>query len=634
MVRSVQFILSGLTLLSINAGARAEVALGSPFVDHAVLQRGRPIKVWGTGPADAAVKVSLGGESTSGKADAQGRWSVSLGEMKAGGPFKLMVTVGGEEAAADDLLVGDVWLCAGQSNMQFALRDSDDAKAAAADAGLHKQLRLGKVNVEWKDRPQRAVDVKWAAASPESAMVFTAVGYFFADALLADPAMKGVPIGILESDLGGTVIESWLPKSSLGGFAPKELQSSMFGIGPALLYNGMIHPLSGMGVKGVVWYQGEGNAGAPARYAKLLPILFQTWRETFDEPTLPFLVVQLPDYATDWGGYYWQWIRESQARAVAATPGASLIVGLGTNDGWNLHPQGKREIGRRAALLARAAVYGEPVHGRPPTFKAATVQGDSVRVTFDSAGGLTSGSEPVRGFQLAGADGVYRAAEGRLDGDEVVVSSPDVKQPKTVRYAFTGVPRATLTNDAGIPAAPFRTDDQPPSKGHGEAQRQQPGLVYRAPDYRLTLDGTGKISSLIVRNQQFLSNAADQWGGTSFGNRELPVVRLLGTDALFAGNNETSLRIELADTSMKWTVSNTHPKEAVKFHIALSPAVSVEGGGGTGGAVTLKRKGATLAVTGIDRVTTFDDIAADAGKVLEVDLPPGATKVIELKLDR
>ena len=630
MLRSVRFILSGLVLLSINAAARAEVVLGSPFVDHAVLQRGRPIRIWGTAPAGAAVKVSLGGESAGGKADAQGRWSVSLGAMTAGGPFKLVATVGGEEAAAADLLVGDVWLCAGQSNMQFAVRDAADAKAVAADAGSHGMLRLGKVSVEWKDRPQRAVKVKWAAASPESAMGFTAVGYFFADALLKAPAMKGVPVGILEADLGGTVIESWLPKSSLGGFDPKELQSSMFGIGPSLLYNGMIHPLAGTGVKGVIWYQGEGNAGEPARYTKLLPILFQTWRETFDEPTLPFLVVQLPDYATDWGGYYWQWIRESQAQAVAATPGASLVVGLGTNDGWNLHPQGKREIGRRAALLARTAVYGESVHGRPPTYKAATVQGNSVRVTFDSAGGLTSGSESVRGFQLAGADGVYRAAEGHLDGDAVVVSSPDVKQPKTVRYAFTGVPRATLTNDAGIPAAPFRTDDQPASKGHGEAQRQRAGLVYRAPDYRLTLDGAGKVSSLVVRNQQLLSNAADPWGGTSFGNRELPVVKMLGTDALFAGDNETSLRIELADTSMRWTVSNMHPKEGVKFHIALSPAVSV---GGTGGAVTLKRQGATLHLTGIDRVTTVDDVAADAGKVLEVDLPPGASKVIELKLN-
>ena len=320
-------------------------------------------------------------------------------------------------------------------------------------------------------------------------------------------------------------------------------------------------------------------------------------------------------------------MRESQARAVAETPDTALAVTLNTNDGWNLHPQGKHEIGRRLALLARQSVYHEKIVGRGPVFQSVKVDGAKLIVTFDTDGdGLSAGNNAVDGFAIAGDDGVYHTAAAVIDGDTVVLTCDEVPSPKTVRYAWAGVPNSTLTNRSGLPAAPFRTDTQPVSRNHGEPQRQLAGYVFKGRDYQATISGDGRFTSLIVRNQQLLSNAPGEWGGSSIGNRTLSKIRLVGPSTLLCENNETSFKIEFLDDGMRWTVVNSHPKDDVKLHVALSPPVAATAG--DAGVIVLKRKGASVQVTGVDRTIHWSDPAADEGAVLETDVPVGKSRTI------
>lgn len=620
-------------------GATAAVRLASPFASHMVVQRDKPLCVWGTADAEAEVSVALGDRHATARADKAGHWSATLDPLPAGGPLVLTATANGSTAMLDDVLVGDVFLCSGQSNMQYGLGEAADY--AAVVARPLPRLRLGKVGLAGAAEPRDHCDVHWQPASPAAAKDFSAVAYLMAYELYRqDPKLADVPIGMLEDCMGGTVIESWLPEPALAQFDAKTLAMSMFGIGPSALYNGMIAPLGRLSLAGVVWYQGEGNAGEPARYAQYLPLLIRSWREQLAQPELPFLVVQLPDFAPDWGGVYWQWMRESQARAATNTPHAGYVVTINTNDGWNLHPQGKHEIGRRLALLAREVVYHEPVAGRSPAFKSAKVDGHTIRVMFDTDGStLTSGTAPVDGFTLAGDDGLYHAATALIDGPgTVVVSSASVPQPRTVRYAWAGVPRSTLSSAAGLPAAPFRTDDQPVAKGHGQIQQSPVGYVFKSPRYQVTIDGNGRATSLVVGYKQLLSNADAPWGGTGLagkgGTRNLDAIDPDGADALHCHGGDLSADLRFGDDAIHWSITNHGGKDPVRFTIALSPQVEVTTDGSSG-TIIVRRKDVAVAFTLIDRVTTFTDPAADVGgKVLEVTIPAGQTRTIDINVSR
>lgn len=617
----------------------AGVRFASPFGSHMVLQRDKPLVVWGTAEADAEVAVTVGGRHATVKADKAGRWSATLEALPAGGPVALTASANGSTATLEDVLVGDVFLCSGQSNMQSGLGEAADFAAVTATA-LPK-LRLGRVALAGAGEPKESCDLRWQAASAGAAKDFSAVAYLMAYELYRqDPKLADVPIGMLQDCVGGTVIESWLPKSALAGFEPKTLAVSMFGIGPSALYNGMIAPLGRLSLAGVVWYQGEGNGGEPGRYAQYLPLLMRSWREQLGQPKLPFMIVQLPDYATDWGGVYWQWIRESQAKAASSTPHAGYVVAVNTNDGWDLHPQGKHEIGRRLAMLARELVYHEPVAGHGPTFKSVAVDGDKVRVTFDTAGSsLTSGTGPVDGFAVAGEDGVYHSAIAVIEGaDTVVVSSAAVRQPKTVRYAWAGVPRSTLAGAAGLPAAPFRTDDQPVARGHGEIQQSPAGYYFKSPRYEVQIDASGRATSLVVGYKQLLSNADAPWGGTGLsggagGVRHLTQMSPDGADGLMCRGGDVSAELRFGDDSVRWSVTNHGNKGAVRFTMALSPQVEVKDE--AGGVVVVRRKDVAVKFSGVERVTAFNDPAADVGgKVLELSIPAGATRTVEMKVTR
>jgi sialate O-acetylesterase len=621
-----------LAILPSPAGAATTLKLSSVFGNDMVLQRDVTLPVWGDAASSSEVHVALAGHEATAKTDAAGHWKVFLEPLAAGGPHRLEVRSGDATVSVDRVLVGDVWLCSGQSNMAMALRQCDGGEEEAKHADRFPRLRLCTVAKAANPKPQSSADIKWRPANEESARDFSGVAYFFASELLKDPALANVPIGIIDSSYGGTMCEAWIPPDLLGQFDAKQLRPSLFGHGPSHLYNAMIAPLVPTAIKGVVWYQGESNSDRPEQYVKLLTTMMGGWRTQFENPQLPFIVIQLPDWAFRSGNLQWSWIREAQEKAVRATPGAMLAVTINTTDGFNLHPKEKREVGRRAALFARHDVYKE--HGvvaRGPVFKDAKVEGSIVRVAFDPSGdGLASstGGEKVHGFALAGADGHYRFADATIHGDAVIVQCKDVPQPKTVRYAWAGVPRSTLTNRSGLPAAPFRTDDLPPT-ADVEVQRQPSDRHLVTSNYEITIDCYGRVSSLGVRGKQFISNALGADGGTSvpgfFGPRPLYEITESGPDLVSFGDTQITLTLTFKDDAMTWTLTNAQ-KDDITFRIVLSPQVNVP---------TIKqdqplklsRGKSVMIVGGIDSTSDSEE-----GKVLQVTVKGNAKKQIRFKV--
>ena len=311
---------------------------------------------------------------------------------------------------------------------------------------------------------------------------------------------------------------------------------------------------------------------------------------------------------------------------VRATPHTSLAVTIHTTDGFDLHPRQKAEVGRRAALLALRDVYGRPIIASGPAFRQARAEGGTLRVAFDTGGdGLVSrGGGPVRGFAIAGADGRYLYADAAIEGDEVVLRSEGVPAPKTVRYAWAGVPDATLANRSGLPAVPFRTDGFPPPDA--DVHKQPVARHIRMKAYEVTVDGIGSVTSLGVGGKQFLSNALGGPAGRASGVVRAPQPGRRprpGAGLVSCGDGEVTLLLQFGERGMEWQVTN-RSKDGIKFRIALGPRVVV-GGRGNPGPLSLTRGVASLTVTGVDAVTDSDD-----GCVLEAAVAGRATKRLVL----
>ena len=606
----------------------ADLKLASFFADHMVLQRDRKICIEGTGEAGAVVDVRLAAQHTEATVNTNHCWQAYLDPVPAGGPYTLTAASGSQKVTLSDVLYGDVWLCSGQSNMQMPVKECDAAEQQAMVAAL-PNLRLCTVGKGWNAKPQAAADIKWRVCTPETVRDFSAVGYFFAAELQRDPALATVPIGVIDSSFGGTTCEGWIPRESLAGFDPKDLHQSMFGIQPSMLFNAMIAPLGNSPIKGVVWYQGESNSGHPDTYPRLLGTLISDWRKQFDTPRLPFFIVQLPDYASQWDGFYWPWQREAQAKVVQSTPDTDLVIGINTTDGFNLHPKQKLEIGRRTALLARRDVYGEQIVASGPLFKSARVDGSTVQVTFETgADGLSnSSSGALKGFMLAGHDGVYHFADARIAGSDVIIQSDQIPAPETVRYAWAGVPDSTLVNGSGLPAAPFRTDDLP--YANVEVQKEPVSHQVTTSAYTISVDGNGKVTSLIVHGAQFFANEPGSAGGTSipgaFGPRALPVVENLGPGLLTCSDTDATLLLKFHEDTMEWVLTN-RGKDDIQFSVALGSTVAVAPLTGTK-SFTLTHKKSSISINGMDSVTDSDN-----GKVLQLTVKGGTDRKIEFDM--
>ncbi|HVM47704.1 MAG TPA: sialate O-acetylesterase [Candidatus Acidoferrum sp.] len=591
-------------LIQITSLPAAGLKLASCFGDHMVLQRDRPICIWGEGETYTSVKVRFASREAAATVGPDGHWQVVLKPVSRGGPYNLTLSSGARRIALNDILCGDVWLCSGQSNMQMPVKECLPAEQEATLAE-RPQVRLCTVAKNGSATHQSSADITWRTCTPESARDFSAVGYFFACELLKDRKLARVPIGLIDSSFGGTTCEGWIPPAALAAFSTNELHDSMFGIKPAALYNAMIAPLGQTGLRGVLWYQGESNSAHPDTYPRLFSTLAAEWRKQFDDPQLPFFVVQLPEYVKLWEGYYWPWIREAQAQAVAAVPHSALVPAIGTTDGFNLHPKEKLEIGRRLALRVRHDAYGERIVAGGPVFRDARIEGSAIRVGFDTGGdGLASHSPTgVQGFALAGSDGEYHFAQGRIDHDTVVVQCDAVPAPRTVRYAWTAVPNASLSNKSGLPAAPFRTDQLPCA--NLEVQKEPVSRRITASTYELSINGDGAITSLVVSGAQFISNQPGMAGGSSipsfWGPRALANIRDLGPREISCSDDEVTLGLQFQETGMEWGITN-RGKDAIRFQLAVAPGVNVSDPTPRGGLI-LRQGKAMLAIQGVDSVT-------------------------------
>lgn len=592
-------VLATLLLVPAVAGAAraADIAFRPGLTSGVVLQRGLPISLTGTAAPNAALTVTLASESQKVQASADGRWTATFSPMSAGGPHSLAATDGGTQASLDDVWVGDVWLASGQSNMQMGLAESIGGRESMEALGRRTTIRFLEVPRGGADAPKDQLDARWTAGSPELLGRFSAVACYFAEHLLKDPALAGVPLGLINSSFGGTSIEAWSPAASLSEVPKDQLSGSMFGIPPGALYNAMIHPLMAHPIKGVLWYQGEANAGRPAMYVQLLQNMMTEWRKGWGQPELPFLIVQLPAFDGTMGGLDFGWLREAQDKACRGFPHAWSAVTYDTTDGFDLHPKEKQEIGRRLALIALREVYGLDVQAHGPRPTAVKPDGQSLVVTFDQKVAAPPG-KPVLGFALAGDTGEYRYARAVASGNVVTLEADGVPQPKSVRYAWGGLTDANLTGASGLPAFAFRSDDAAP-----DSIVFQPMPAFQkieTPVYQLETGNNGRIACLVIRGRQFLSNEPP--GGTAvpggFGFRNLSLTKNLGPRRLALADGGVSLEVACQERSMTWTLTNPG-NDPVDIHINLASAVHIHPDGSE---ATLARDDIRVLLKGIGRV--------------------------------
>jgi sialate O-acetylesterase len=394
---------------------------------------------------------------------------------------------GPRSVTVGNVLIGDVWLASGQSNMEMGIGEVQNAAVEIAAADF-PQIRLFNVPRTIALEPESRVDGRWLVCRPESLKRsgFSAVAYFFGRELHRE--LK-VPIGLIHASWGGTVAEAWTSAEALRRLADfraplDDLDRARAGRkrgagrdpnSVTVLFNGMIAPLVPFAVKGVIWYQGESNVGRADQYRRLLPALIADWRGRFGVGEFPFLIVQLANFLTpkpEPAESTWAELREAQWLTVQPVPKTGLAVAIDIGETGNIHPKNKQEVGRRLALAAEAIAYGKPVEFSGPTLREATVRGRTIRLSFDHLGGGLAARDggPLRGFAIAGSDGQFVWASAVIDGAEVVVSAPEVAAPLAVRYAWAENPVCNLINKAGLPAVPFRTD-----RDRGLNRKRTPG---------------------------------------------------------------------------------------------------------------------------------------------------------------
>jgi sialate O-acetylesterase len=463
MPRFRPLLLVLLTALSLGtAHVCADVRLPTLFSDHAILQRDQEIPVWGWASAGEKVDVEIDGKRGSATADAKGNWRANLPALKAGGPFELKVTSAGSAQTIRDVWVGEVWLCSGQSNMAHPLIDCEHAKEdiAASDYPKLRTFRVREAIGEepWDDAP----GANWTICSPQTAAGFSAFAYYVGRKLHKE---LGVPVGVVVCAWGGSSVTAWMSREALNEpdvrrQVPYDVLGWREPTRPNKLYCGMLHGLAPLGIRGVLWYQGETDAELPCNaylYRDFLAAMIADWRSLWGKPELPYYIVQLPILKTR----DWSVLRESQD-CVSRLPHVGMITTIDISRPMSLHPGNKNESGERLADLLLAEHYGQKRPAYGPRYKQNTTDGSQVRIEFERAHGLktTDGHAP-RGFAIAGEDRKFVDAEARLDGEAIVVSHPSVTKPIAVRYAWSAEPKVNVVNDEALPLAPFRTDSWP-----------------------------------------------------------------------------------------------------------------------------------------------------------------------------
>jgi len=464
-MRKVFIIAIALALSATAAGAA--VVPAALFSDNAVLQQGIAVPVWGFADNGEKVTVKFQDQTLSTVAK-DGKWMVTLAPLKAGGPFKMSIA-GSNTIELSNILVGEVWVCSGQSNMQFGLQSAANGPEAVA-AATNPNIRLFSVPLKTSYTPLDSMQSSWALCSPETAKSFTAVGYFFGRDL--NKAL-GVPVGLINSSWGGTFAETWVSPegfkalpSYAAWIAEANAKKPEGPNNPSVLYNAMINPLIPYAIKGAIWYQGESNAGAAFKYRTLFPTMIKSWRDGWGEGDFTFLFVQLAPFTaikTEPEESEWAELREAQLLTTKTSPKAGMAVITDVGDPGNIHPTQKEPVGGRLALAARKIAYGQDIVYSGPIYKGMKVMADSITLYFDNVGGgLVAKDGDLKGFAVSGADKKFVWATATIvGGNKVVVKSPSVPNPVAARYGWANCPVVNLFNAEGLPASPFRTDDFP-----------------------------------------------------------------------------------------------------------------------------------------------------------------------------
>jgi sialate O-acetylesterase len=474
----------------------AGLRLPNVFSHNMVLQQNQAVPVWGWGDNGDTVIVTFQGQTARAKV-VGGKWMVHLQNLKAGGPQTFAVTEGRNTIQFTNVLVGEVFVASGQSNMEFALQRANGASEDITNSA-NPMIHLLHVPRERLDSPTNDIGATWTECNPQTSPGFSAVAYYFARDL---QKARGVPIGIIESSWGGTPCEAWTRSGNMASnpkfqkeiseaaAAQKTYQEQLAGNAkkpaggkgknkavkaaeprkpwiPGELYNGMIAPLIPYAIKGAIWYQGENNASNTERawrYHEIFPNMIRNWREDWDQGDFTFLLVQLAPFKPiehQPGDSDWASVREAQWWATKTLPKVGMAVITDVGEEHDIHPTKKQPVGARLALAARAIAFGENVEFSGPLYKNMKVAGNKAVLSFDHVGyGLESRNGALKGFSICGEDKKFVWALAEIDGDKVVVSSPNVQNPVAVRYGWADYPVVNLWNKNGLPATPFRTDE-------------------------------------------------------------------------------------------------------------------------------------------------------------------------------
>ncbi|HEX7861055.1 MAG TPA: sialate O-acetylesterase [Verrucomicrobiae bacterium] len=495
----------GLVAAAIAAASitRAEVKLPALFSDNMVLQRDKPIAIWGWAEDGEKIAVKIGKDEASTEAKG-GKWLVYLPKQKAGGPLNLTVR-GKNELTRTNVLVGEVWICSGQSNMEWPMRQTHEP-AENIQNSKNNKIRLFTVPKLKANEPTEDIKTSWRFCEPSAVSNFSAVAYYFGRDLQKE---LGVPVGLIHTSWGGSPAEVWMreevlaenalykaeildpfadqlkwfnaevekwekEKAELEKDGKKITRGRPWGTWkPAELYNGMIAPLIPYAIRGAIWYQGESNAGKAHQYRSLFADMISNWRADFGQGDFPFLLVQLAPWdknkkrelseitkepvESDWAE-----LREAQLLATKVLPNVGMAVITDVGDKDDIHPVKKEPVGARLARAARGIAYGEKLTYSGPVYRSMTVEGNKAIISFDHVGrGLVAKDGDLKGFAIAGKDRKFVWAKAVIDGDRVVVSSSDVQNPVAVRFGWADFPVVNLFNKEGLPASPFRTDSFP-----------------------------------------------------------------------------------------------------------------------------------------------------------------------------
>jgi len=465
-----KIIILGIFLISVFS-LNAKIKIASVLGDNMVLQRNTEVKLWGTAEPNQKLTIATSWNKAkiSTTANDKGEWLVKAKTTEAGGPFTVSIAAGKEKVQLQNILLGEVWLCSGQSNMEMPMlgfndqpiNGSNEAIANAANC----QIRLFTVKRASMATPQDTCVGQWAVANPKSVGTFSAVGYYFANQL--QKALK-VPVGVINSSWGGSRIEAWIDAETMQKFPESLKSTTQPKTNPnhraAHLYNGMIAPIKNLSIKGAIWYQGESNRAEYQYYAGLKKAMIDKWKSDFELSVLPFYFVQIAPY---WynnskdilsGKFY-----DEQLKASLQIPNTGMVPTVDFGEEFCIHPAEKAVVGKRLSYWALSETYKvEGIAYKNPIYKSVAAKDSSLVVSFDNlVNGLTSYGKELTNFEIAGDDKVFYPAVAKIKSRQVILTAPEVTKPVAARYCYINYPagKGFLFNTAGLPALPFRTDN-------------------------------------------------------------------------------------------------------------------------------------------------------------------------------